>query len=77
MSLLEGIDIVPSLQSSVHITKMEEEVSSDLNFKDVDYNPNVHEEGVGITLYALTGTSTPGTMRVKGKINGSGTCRLR
>ena len=27
---------------------------------------------MGITLYALTGTPTPGTMRVRGKINGSG-----
>ena len=25
-----------------------------------------------ITLYALTGTPTPGTMRVRGKVNGSG-----
>ena len=27
---------------------------------------------MGITLYALTGTPTPGTMKVRGKINGSG-----
>ena len=27
---------------------------------------------MGLTLYALTGTPTPGTMRVRGKINGSG-----
>ncbi|XP_075633382.1 uncharacterized protein LOC142605839 [Castanea sativa] len=69
--LLEGIDIVPSLQSGVHITEMEEEVSGDLNFKGVEYKPNEQEEGVGITLYALTGTPTPGTMRIKGKINGT------
>ena len=30
------------------------------------------EEEVEITLYALTGTPTPGTMRVMGKVNGSG-----
>ena len=29
------------------------------------------EEEVEITLYAFIGTPTPGTMRVKGKVNGS------
>ena len=34
--------------------------------------PIEQEEDVGITLYALTGTPTPGTMRVRGNIIGSG-----
>ena len=44
---------------------MDEEVGGDLN------KPIEQEEDVGITLYALIGTPTPGTMRVRGKINGS------
>ena len=64
--LLEGIDIIPRLQSGVQITKLDEEVGSDLT------KPIEQEEDVGITLYALIGTPTPGTMRVRGKINGSG-----
>ena len=41
-------------------------MGSDLN------KPIEQEEDVGITLYALTGTPTPGTMRVRGNIIGSG-----
>ena len=65
--LLEGINIIPKLQSGVQITEVDEEVGSDLN-KPIEQE----EEDVGITLYALTKTPTPGTMRVRGKINGSG-----
>ena len=64
--LLEGIDIIPRLQSGVQIIEVDEEVGNDFN-KQIE-----QEEDVGITLYALTRTPTPGTMRVGGKINGSG-----
>ena len=58
--------IIPKLQSGVQIIEVDEEVGSDLN------KPIEQEEDVGITLYVLTRTPTPGTMRVRGKINGSG-----
>ena len=64
--LLEGIDIIPRLQSGMKITEVDEEVGNDLN-KQIE-----QEEDVGITLYVLTRTPTPGTMRVRGNINGSG-----
>ena len=64
--LLEGIDIIPRLQSGMKITEVDEEVGNDLN-KQIE-----QEEDVGITLYALTGAPTLGTMRVRGKINDSG-----
>ena len=47
-------------------------MDSDLNSKIMGYKPIEQEEDVEITLYALIGTLTPGTMRVRGKINGSG-----
>ena len=62
--LLEGIDIIPRLQSGMKITEVDEEVGNDLN-KQIE-----QEEDVGITLYAITRTPTTGTMRVRGKING-------
>ncbi|KAL4611211.1 hypothetical protein ACB092_08G107100 [Castanea dentata] len=64
--LLEGIDITPRLQSGVQITELDEKLGSDLS-KTVE-----QEEDVGITLYALTGTPIPSTMRVRGMIKGSG-----
>nr|XP_023885311.1 uncharacterized protein LOC111997457 [Quercus suber] len=62
--LLEGIDIISKVQSRVHITEIDEEFCSNKLIEQ--------EEDVGITLYALTGTPTPGTMRVRGRIKGSG-----
>ena len=59
------------LQSGVQITELEEEVDSDVVNKMVGSTQSNQEEEVEITLYALIGTPTPGTMRVKGKINGS------
>ena len=47
-------------------------MDSDLNSKIMGYKPTEQEEDVEITLYALIGTPTLGTMRVRGKINGSG-----
>ena len=53
------------------ITKLEEEVESEVVHKmDGSVQSNQNEE-VEITLYAPTGTPTPGTIRVKGRINGS------
>ena len=54
------------------ITELEEDVDSDIVTKIVGNNQSNQEEDVEITLYALTGTPTPGTLRVKGKVNGSG-----
>ena len=70
--LLEGIDIVQGSQSRVQITKLEEDVDGDVVTKIARNNQSNQEEDVEITLYALTGTPTPGTMKAKGKINGSG-----
>ena len=54
------------------ITELEEDVDSDIVTKIVGNNQSNQEEDVEITLYALIGTPTPGTLRVKGKVNGSG-----
>ena len=62
--LLEGIELVPNSQSGVKITKLEEEVGSPIN---EGQNTSTNSEEVEITLYALIGTPTPGTMRIKGK----------
>ena len=59
------------LQSRVQITELEEEVDSDVVNKMVGSTQSNQEEEVEITLYALTRTPTPGTMRTKGRINGS------
>ena len=69
--LLERIDIVQGLQSGVQITELEEDVDSDVVTKIVGNNQSNQEEDVEITMYALTGTPTLGTMRVMGKVNGS------
>ncbi|XP_075666464.1 uncharacterized protein LOC142636214 [Castanea sativa] len=55
------------VQSGVQITEVEEELGSEVATKAVS-----QEEEVEITLYALIGTPTPGTMRVRGKINSNG-----
>ena len=56
--------------SGVRITKLDEEVDSEVVHKiDRSVQSNQNEEAE-ITLYALTGTPTPGTMRVKGRVNG-------
>ena len=56
--------------SGVRITKLDEEVDSEVVHKiDRSVQSNQNEE-VEINLYALTGTPTPGTMRVKGRVNG-------
>lgn len=65
--MLEGIDLACGVQSGVQITELEDEVGS-----EVDTEPVSQEKEVEITLYALTGTPTPGTMRVRGKVNGNG-----
>ena len=39
---------------------------------EVGSNADRQEEEVEITLYTLTRTSTPGTMTVRGKVNGNG-----
>ena len=70
--LLEGIDIVQGFQSGVQITELEEDVDSDVVTKIVGNNQSNQEKDVEINLDALTGTPTPSTMRVKGKVNGSG-----
>ena len=65
--LLEGIELVPDSQSRVKITELEEEVGSPINDGQ---NTSTNSEEVEITLYALIGTPTLGTMRIRGKING-------
>ena len=70
--LLEEIEMVQGLQSGMQITKLEEDVDSDVVAKIAENNQTNQEEDIEITLYALIGTPTPGTMRVMGKINGSG-----
>ena len=56
--------------SGVRITELDEEVDSEVVHKiDRSVQSNQNEE-VEINLYALTGTPTPGTMRVKGRVNG-------
>ena len=70
--LLEGIELVYGENSGVKITELDEEVDSEVGNKfcrNVQSNPS---EEVEITLYALTGTPTPGTIRVMGRINGCG-----
>ena len=70
--LLEEIEMVQGLQFGMQITKLEEDVDSDVVTKIAENNQTNQEEEVEITLYALTGTPTPSTMRVMGKVNGSG-----
>ena len=70
--LLEGIELACGLQFGVQITELEEEVENEVVPKAVGNSQVTQEEGVEITLYALTGTPTPDTIRAKGKINGSG-----
>ena len=53
--------------SGVKITELEEEVGSLIN---EGQNTSTNSEEVEITLYALIGTPTPSTMRIRGKING-------
>ena len=71
MFLLEGIELTYGLQSGVQITELEEEVESEVVTKAVGNSQASQEKEVEITLYALTGTLTPGIIRVKGKVNGS------
>ena len=65
--LLEGIELACRVQYGVQITKLEEEMESEVATKAVS-----QEEEVEITLYTLTRTLTPGSMRVRGKVHGSG-----
>jgi len=65
--LLKGIELACGVQLGVQITELEEEVESEVATKAVS-----QEEEVEITLYALIGTPTPATIRVRGKVNGSG-----
>ena len=65
--LLEGIELACGVQYGVQITELEEEMESEVATKAVS-----QEEEVEITLYTLTRTPTPGTMRVRGKVHGSG-----
>ena len=69
--LLEGIELIHGENSGVKITKLEEEVEGEVVHKIDGSVQSNHNEDVEITLYALTGTPTHGTMRVKGRINGS------
>ena len=70
--LLEGIELACGLQFGVQITELEEEVENEVVPEAVGNSQVSQEEEVEITLYALTGTPTPDTIRAKGKINGSG-----
>ena len=65
--MLEGIELAYGGQSGVQIIELEEEVGSEVANKVVSQG-----EEVEITLYALTGTPTLGTMRVRGMVNGNG-----
>ena len=69
--ILEGIELVPNGDNSgVRITELDEDVNGGVVHKmDKGVQSNQDEE-VEITLYAITGTPTPGTMRVKGRVNG-------
>ena len=65
--LLEGIELACGGQSGVQITELEEELGSEVATKVVSQDKEVE-----ITLYALTGTPTPGSIRVRGMVNGNG-----
>ena len=63
--LLEGVEIVPA--SGVQITEMEED-----GMEGVIKSQDEGIEEAEITLYALVGSPTPGTVRVNGMIMGEG-----
>ena len=65
--LLDCVEFMPNANLGVHITELYDNNSSyvsenPLNCQDI----SVRE--VGITLYALSGTPTSGTIRVRGKV---------
>ena len=64
--LLEGLDFGPELNQGFQITKLNGELEVEAVLHD-----NRMEE-VEIALYSLIGNPTPGTMRVKGKIEKEG-----
>lgn len=66
MFSLEGLDFGPKLNQGVQITKLNGKLEVEAVLKD-----NGIEEAK-ITMYALIGHLTPGTMRVKGKIEKEG-----
>lgn len=68
--LLEGIELVYGENCGVKITELDEEVDSKVGNKIDRSMKNSQNEEVEITLYALTRTPTPSTMRVKGRVSG-------
>ena len=65
--LLDYVEFVPEVNSEVHITELEE--GSGVSISDHTLHSQENNiEDAEITLYALSGTPTSGTMRVVGKI---------
>ena len=65
--LLDCVEFVPNNSSGIRIAELEEGGENSI----IDCSLNGQEgsvEEVGITLYALSGTPTSGTMRVMGRI---------
>ena len=72
--LLEGLYPFQGPSSNVQLIKLNDidmplSLESDmLHFESVESEPKIAK--AEITLYALLGSPSPGTMRIKGKING-------
>lgn len=67
--LLDYVDFMPNANSGVHITKLDDSSDSCVFEDSLNCQDNNVEEA-GITLYALSGTPTSGTMRMKGRTKG-------
>ena len=66
--LLEGIYPFKGPNSSVQLVELDESDATVLQSNFDEPKPKIAK--VEITLYALLGSPSPGTIRIKGKING-------
>ena len=66
--LLEGIYLFQGPNSSVQLVELDESDATMLQSNFDEPEPKIAE--IEITRYALLGNPSPGTMRIKGKING-------
>ena len=65
--LLDCVEFMPNTNLGVHITELDDSTGSYASKNSLDCQDSGVEEA-GITLYALSGTTTSSTMRVKGKV---------
>nr|XP_023872616.1 uncharacterized protein LOC111985197 [Quercus suber] len=65
--LLDWVEFMPNANSDVHITDLDDSSGSYVSEESLSCQDNSVEEA-GIALYALSGTPTSGTMRVKGRV---------